>query len=534
MQGKHIIYKQVEKYANVAAFPTSGNEYLLYYAQDTDSFHVWNGATYEATNAVPTAHTHTASEITDFDTEVSNNPSVTANTAKVTNQTHTGDVTGATTLTIANNAVTNAKVANDAITNTKLANMATQTIKGRNTVGTGDPEDLTAATVRTILNVREKLNNFVVVKQKSDLPTPAAGVITLAASTVYLINGSINLGTDRLVLSGDARILGNSAFTDNIIYTGSSAMITCTDFNISISNLALIANTASSQILNASNAAQTKSCVVQDCLFTTSQKAGTISGFNNVLLNVISYQTVLDGWDINNTTHLFILNQNYEETCTGTYIDISTGTFEVIVVRNNIFHVDTSNTALDIDAGTITVNSCSIIANTFLGTGTYIDNFTVNNSDFVVKANSGLASFTAKASMTLSSITANLNVTASTWTKINGTTTLDVGERFSMPVNNRLMYDGAEPIDVSVNVALAGYYTAGGARIAEISIFKNGVLVGGSQNGFTIYNADEPCSTNAQVSMVTGDYIEVYFQKFGGPATDDFEFSFLNVQINEL
>jgi hypothetical protein len=31
----------------------------------------------------PSAHTHTASEITDFDTEVSNNPSVTANTAKV-------------------------------------------------------------------------------------------------------------------------------------------------------------------------------------------------------------------------------------------------------------------------------------------------------------------------------------------------------------------------------------------------------------------------------------------------------------------
>ena len=31
----------------------------------------------------PTAHTHTASEITDFDTEVSNNASVTANTAKV-------------------------------------------------------------------------------------------------------------------------------------------------------------------------------------------------------------------------------------------------------------------------------------------------------------------------------------------------------------------------------------------------------------------------------------------------------------------
>ena len=54
--------------------------------------------------------TQTASTISDFDTEVSNNSAVTANTAKVTNATHTGDVTGSTSLTIANNAVTSAKI----------------------------------------------------------------------------------------------------------------------------------------------------------------------------------------------------------------------------------------------------------------------------------------------------------------------------------------------------------------------------------------------------------------------------------------
>jgi len=48
----------------------------------------------------PTAHTHTASEITDFSSAVAATASVTANTAKVSNATHTGDVTGATTLTV--------------------------------------------------------------------------------------------------------------------------------------------------------------------------------------------------------------------------------------------------------------------------------------------------------------------------------------------------------------------------------------------------------------------------------------------------
>ena len=59
----------------------------------------------------------------------------------VSNATHTGDVTGATALTIANNAVTNAK----------SAQMATKTYKGRTTAGTGNSEDVAVATLKTDL-----------------------------------------------------------------------------------------------------------------------------------------------------------------------------------------------------------------------------------------------------------------------------------------------------------------------------------------------------------------------------------------------
>ncbi len=58
----------------------------------------------------------------------------------------TGDVTttaGALAATIANNAVTNAK----------LADVPTQTFKGRTTAATGDPEDLTVAQAKTLLNL---------------------------------------------------------------------------------------------------------------------------------------------------------------------------------------------------------------------------------------------------------------------------------------------------------------------------------------------------------------------------------------------
>jgi hypothetical protein len=88
-------------------------------------------------------HTHTAANITDFDTEVSNNSAVALNTAKATNATHTGDVTGSTALTIAA----------DAVNNFKLANMVTASIKGRVSAGTGDPEDLSAGQVSTFLGL---------------------------------------------------------------------------------------------------------------------------------------------------------------------------------------------------------------------------------------------------------------------------------------------------------------------------------------------------------------------------------------------
>jgi len=82
---------------------------------DAASSEVVKGDDSRLTDArTPSSHTHAASEISDFDTEVTNNTAVTANTAKVTNATHTGEVTGDAALTIADNVVdeANLKVSN--------------------------------------------------------------------------------------------------------------------------------------------------------------------------------------------------------------------------------------------------------------------------------------------------------------------------------------------------------------------------------------------------------------------------------------
>lgn len=79
----------------------------------------------------------------------------------ITNATHTGDVTGATTLTIATNIVTNAK----------LAQMPANTFKGNNTGSTANAADLSVAQMQAALSVDD--------------------LVTLSG----VANGVVNLGT---------------------------------------------------------------------------------------------------------------------------------------------------------------------------------------------------------------------------------------------------------------------------------------------------------------------------------------------------
>jgi len=89
---------------------SAGSGAIITSTERTKLSGITEGATANSSDATLLARanhtgTQTASTISDFDTEVANNSAVAANTAKVTNATHTGDVTGATTLTIANGVV---------------------------------------------------------------------------------------------------------------------------------------------------------------------------------------------------------------------------------------------------------------------------------------------------------------------------------------------------------------------------------------------------------------------------------------------
>lgn len=82
-------------------------------------------------------------------------------------------------------------VDSDAITNAKLANMATQTFKGRTTAGTGDPEDLTIAQAKTLLNLSGTNSGDQTITLTGDVTGSGSGSFAATIANDAVTNGKL-------------------------------------------------------------------------------------------------------------------------------------------------------------------------------------------------------------------------------------------------------------------------------------------------------------------------------------------------------
>lgn len=120
--------------------------------------------------------------------------SVASNANNYSHPNHTGDVTstGDGSTVIGANKVLTAMVNTNAITNAKLAQVSTASIKGRTSASTGDPEDLTGAQARVIINVGGIPNNEIP-NGITNGNTGEQSQTVVSATNYYITNSGITL-----------------------------------------------------------------------------------------------------------------------------------------------------------------------------------------------------------------------------------------------------------------------------------------------------------------------------------------------------
>jgi len=162
------------------------------------------------------------------------NSAITANTAKVTNATHTGDVTGATSLTIADDAVTADKLANSinseiaantaktGITSGQASAITANTSKVTNATHTGDVTGSGALTIANDAVTIDKIADAVIVTASEGIGSNNNDTtIPTSAATKAYVDNSASGGISVSVITGNTNAASGNLYvlTANLTLT---------------------------------------------------------------------------------------------------------------------------------------------------------------------------------------------------------------------------------------------------------------------------------------------------------------------------
>jgi len=112
-------------------------------------------------------------------------------------------------------------LADNAVTYAKMQDMTTARILGRNTAGSGDPEELTAATVRTMLNVEDGATNYSHPTHPGDDFSVDTGALT-GAVVVSDIDINVTTDTSGHVTDANGSVSTRTLTLANLGYTGAT------------------------------------------------------------------------------------------------------------------------------------------------------------------------------------------------------------------------------------------------------------------------------------------------------------------------
>jgi hypothetical protein len=361
-----------------------------------------------------------------------------------------------------------------------------------------------------LINTKAR-DNYVIVKSAADFPTPAGGVITLSANTVYEINGAVSI-TNSINLNGST-IIGQNKLSDQLVYTAGSGELFTGNGGGNIRSLTITSTSPGAQVFNI-NAGNdpTSSLSVEFTYIFNCGRVGTLTGFGTVGFQSIAFSNNTYGIVLNNIGSYISINEYWFADNKNTY-QTFTGAFDEIQIDGGERHTLSvfSAKALDI-SGLTSISEGAYISNTFF-TGDGVKVVGTFSSMWEVEAN-GLNTEkdgSASGNLYISSVVTTTFTSANTPVKILGGTTAVSLYRVGAPANNRLTYTGSKSRRFSVICSLSAV-AAGNSKNFSFYIVKNGTILNESKQLMKCSSQVDRGSITLSCTVLlnSNDYVEVW------------------------
>lgn len=352
-------------------------------------------------------------------------------------------------------------------------------------------------------------NNFVMVQSAADLPTPVAGIITLAAGTTYEINGTITL-TSKINLNG-CYLIGRDANNDKLIYTPASGELFTGTKGGTIKTLTLAAITTGAKLFNLDLGAS-ENLILRDNVIANCKDVGLVKGGYIVFFSVINYSGNTNGITYQNVDHLLLDNTAWFSNNYNTY-EKFVGTFSMIEKLGGFCDGVSGNGVVEIDVSGITdIADAATFRNTaMMGTATRVAGSFSGKWEVECPGITTEKDDVSTGNIYLTSSTATTFSAVNTPTKVLGTTTGVGLFRVTAPASNRLLYEGIKTRRFSV-MASVSVTSQSANKYFSFYIYKNGVKLPESEQAMRLSTGVDKGSLTitCTVQLSTNDYIEVW------------------------
>lgn len=385
--------------------------------------------------------------------------------------------------------------------------------------GTGDT--WRAAMVKLNENDTELYGLSLVTKQVLvnsilDLPTPAAGVITLAPNTQYLLANDIALGTDRLVFSNASALDGIDSVVVSLSYTGTGDMMTFNNILARVDSITLDAPNG-----RLFNYTQTSDGIfrVSDVSVVSCNKIGLFNGTSAVVrfTNFSPASITSGGFEFTGNFRSFFYETSAGTITAGSWFDLGTATFDSIILDTVLATLNGTSFLLSGAAGSANINTGGIgIVQRALtsGTGTPLNGITVEDALWVFNVSNEIADTRSDALISMqNNLTATTITVAGTPVLAAGTWVVDSDSQFTSTTAGRMTYTGGRDARLPITFSCSLEPSSGTNISMSTLVAINGAVIAASKrNGASSSGSPTSITSPWQYTFATGDYVEIFVQ----------------------